>query len=581
MDSLARGENMLLLNPHKHTREYPDEESHDIMLKTIEFFENKGKVKLKNDDHERVWYQDFLDFVKKEEIFAKLLTPKEYGDADSRWDTWRIIEFNEILAFYGLHYWYTWQVSILGLGPIWMSKNEDVKKKTAQLLKDGGIFGFGLSEKEHGADLYSTETLLKGLGDGKYEAKGSKYYIGNGNKASLISIFAKTDKPSDPEDEKYGNYVFFVVDSQHEKYECVRNLVKVQSYVAEFRLNDYPITETDILSKGRDAWDCTLNTVNVGKYNLGWASIGICTHAFYEAITHAANRNLYGMYVTDFPHIRQLFVDAYTRLVAMKLFALRAGDYMRTASPKDRRYILYNSIVKMKVTSQGEDVINLLWDVIAARGFESETYFSQATRDIRALPKLEGTVHVNMAQIIKFIPAYFFMAEEFPKIPRVDDAKDDDFLFNQGITKGLSLIRFHYYRIAYDSVDLPNVNIFKEQLEVLVEFLSKATPDDEQAKDLDFLLNLGELFTLAAYGQLIIENAKIYDISDALLDQIFDFIVRDFSMYSLQLYSKQSITEQQQEILPRMIKKPHVDKDRFETVWKEVYSLNGLYEMRK
>ena len=572
---------MLLLNPHKHTREYPDEESRDIMLKTIEFFENKGKVKLKNDDHERVWYQDFLDFVKKEEIFAKLLTPKEYGDADSRWDTWRIMEFNEILAFYGLHYWYTWQVSILGLGPIWMSKNEDVKKKTAQLLKEGGIFAFGLSEKEHGADLYSTEMVLKVLGDGKYEAKGSKYYIGNGNKASLVSIFAKTDKPSDPEDEKYGNYVFFVVDPQHEKYECVKNLVNAQSYVAEFRLNDYPITEANILSKGRDAWDCTLNTVNVGKYNLGWASIGICTHAFYEAITHAAKRNLYGMYVTDFPHIRQLFVDAYTRLVAMKLFALRAGDYMRTASPKDRRYILYNSMVKMKVTSQGEDVINLLWDVIAARGFEAETYFSQAARDIRALPKLEGTVHVNMAQIIKFMPAYFFMAEEFPEIPRVDDAKDDDFLFNQGVTKGLSLIRFHDYRIAYDSVDLPNVNIFKEQLEVFVEFLSKATPDDEQAKDLDFLLNLGELFTLVVYGQLIIENAKIYDISDALLDQIFDFIVRDFSMYALQLYSKQSITEQQQEILLRMIKKPHVDKDRFETVWKEVYSLNDLYEMRK
>ncbi|UCB59946.1 MAG: acyl-CoA dehydrogenase [Candidatus Bathyarchaeota archaeon] len=572
---------MLLLNPNKHNRQYPDKESRDIMLKTIEFFENKGKIRLKNDDHERVWYQDFLDFVKKEKIFAKLLTPERYGDAGFRWDTWRIMEFNEILAFYGLHYWYAWQVSILGLGPIWMSKNEDVKKKTAKLLKEGGVFGFGLSEKEHGADLYSTETLLKVLDDGKYEAKGSKYYIGNGNKASLISIFAKTDKPSNPEDEKYGKYVFFVADSQHEKYECVRNLVNVQSYVAEFRLNDYPITEADILSKGRDAWDCTLNTVNVGKYNLGWASIGICTHAFYEAITHAANRNLYNMYVTDFPHIKQLFVDAYTRLIAMKLFALRAGDYIRTASREDRRYILYNSIVKMKVTSQGEDVINLLWDIIAARGFEAETYFSQATRDIRALPKLEGTVHVNMAQIIKFMPAYFFMAEEFPEIPKVDDAKDDDFLFNQGITKGLKLIRFHDYRTAYDSVDLPNVNIFKEQLETFIKFIAQATPNDEQVNDLAVLLKLGELFTIVVYGQLIIENARIYDVSDTMLDQIFDFIVRDFSEYALQLYSIQNSAEQQLDILLRTIRKPHFDKERFGTVWKEVYSLNDLYEMRK
>jgi acyl-CoA dehydrogenase len=44
----------------------------------------------------------------------------------------------------------------------------------------------------------------------------------------------------------------------------------------------------------------------------------------------------------------------------MKLFAMRAGDYMRSASPQNRRYILYNSLVKMKVTSEGERVIDLL-----------------------------------------------------------------------------------------------------------------------------------------------------------------------------------------------------------------------------
>ncbi len=135
----------ILLNPKKHDRYYPDERSREIMLKTIEFFENKGKAKIKEDDHERVWYDDFIQFQKKNKIFAQLLTPEKYGgDENYRWDTWRICEFNEILAFYGLCYWYTWQVSILGLGPIWMSKNEDAKKKAAQFLKDGEIFAFGL-----------------------------------------------------------------------------------------------------------------------------------------------------------------------------------------------------------------------------------------------------------------------------------------------------------------------------------------------------------------------------------------------------------------------------------------------------
>src|SRR2546427_12253401 len=114
------------------------------------------------------------------------------------------------------------------------------------------------------------------------------------------------------------------------------------------------------------------------------------------------------MGVTDFSHVRRMFVDAYARLPAMKLFALRAADYMRAASPHDRRYLLYNPMVKMKVTTQGEDVINLLWDAIAAKGFERDMYFEQAAVDIRALPKLEGTAQLNIALIVKFMPTVSF-----------------------------------------------------------------------------------------------------------------------------------------------------------------------------
>ena len=272
--------------------------------------------------------------------------------------------------------------------------------------------------------------------------------------------------------------------------------------------------------------------------------------------------------------------DAYTRLVAMKLFALRASDYMRCASPEDRRYLLYNPMVKMKVTTQGEEVINLLWDVIAAKGFEKETYFEMAARDIRALPKLEGTVHVNMALIIKFMPNYFFNPDEFPEILKMTEPVNDDFLFKQGPTKGLSKIQFHDYNLAYNSIDLPNINIFKEQIEVLKEFLLQAPPDEDQRRDIDFLLTLGELFTLVAYGQLIIENSEIYGVEDDLLDQIFDFMVRDFSKYALQLYSKVSSSPQQMDFCLKMIRKPVVDIDRYERVWtKYVYATKGQYQM--
>ena len=494
------------------------------------------------------------------------------GQPGYRWDTFRNCDFNEVLAFYGLPYWYAWQVTILGLGPIWMGKNEAVKQKAADLLKEGAIFAFGLSEKAHGADLYSSEMSLTPLAENRFVADGGKYYIGNGNEAAMVSTFAK--------DSETDEYVFFVVDSRHDHYECIQNVVAWQGYVAEYALNSYPITDQDILSTGGDAWDSALNTINVGKFNLGWGSIGICTHAFYEAITHAGHRNLYGKWVTDFPHIQQYFVDAYCRLVAMKMFALRASDYMRSASAEDRRYLLYNPMVKMKVTTQGEEVINLLWDVIAARGYEKDTYFEMAAKEIRSLPKLEGTVHVNMALIIKFMANYFFNPDTFPEIPKRDDPVNDDFLFNQGPTRGLGKIRFHDYKIAYDSINLPNVNRFQEQIEVLKEFLSSAAPDKEQGKDIDFLLNLGELFTLVAYGQLIIEKCRMEPVEEDLLDQIFDFMIRDFSKFALQIYSKPGATDAQMALCMKMIRKPVANRERFLNIWKNhVYCLKDTYEM--
>lgn len=562
----------MLLNPTRHTRPYRDAESTEIMLKTIAFLENKGLKKIKEDFHERVWNYDFVEFLKKEKILAKLMTPSGYGDGTARWDTYRICEFAEITSFYGITYWYTFQVSMLGLGPVFLGANEAAKHKAAKLLEEGRVFAFGLSEKEHGADIYSTDMMLTPNPDGTYTANGDKYYIGNGNEAALVSTFAKMSDSKD--------YVWFMVDSKHPNYECVQNVVNEQNYVSEYVLKDYPIAEADILEKGPKAWDNMLNTINICKFNLGWGSIGLCTHAFYESIDHAADRFVYGKYVTDFPHVRRLFTDAYCRLTAMKLFAERAGDYMRSAGENDRRYLLYNPMVKMKVTCQGEEVINLLWDVIAAKGFEKEPFFEIAAHEIRMLPKLEGTVHVNMALIIKFMQNYFFNPAEYPEVPRRDDPVNDDFLFNQGPTSGLGQIRFHDYALAYNSVDLANVNVFKTQIAAFKYYLAKAAPDKQQSRDMDYLLALGDVFTLVAYGQLIIESSRIFAVEDDLLDEIFDFMVRDFSRYALTLFSKPGNSDIQKELCMAMIKSPVPNEKRFHSIWeKKVYALKGAYKM--
>ncbi len=405
MSGIVASTSTRLLNPATYDGAEFDPATRKLFRATIEWFEAKGKARLTSEVRTDVWYSDFIDFLARERAFATLLTPEREADGDpsKRWDTARNAVFNEILGFFGLTYWYAWQVTILGLGPIWQSDNDVARRRAAQLLEDGAVFAFGLSERDHGADIYSTDMILTPEGDDGFRATGSKYYIGNGNVAGMVSVFGRRADVEGPD-----GYVFFAADSAHPAYKLISNVVYGQMFVSAFDLEDYPVSAEDVLHTGVEAFEAALNTINVGKFNLGFCSVGMAEHCFYETVTQAEGRVLFGKRVTEFGQVRRILSEAYARLLAAKLYGRRAVDYVRSASRADRRYLLFTPINKMQVTTEGERIVRLLAEVISAKGFERDSYFESAKNIIDGLPKLEGTVHVNRALTLKFLPNYLF-----------------------------------------------------------------------------------------------------------------------------------------------------------------------------
>jgi acyl-CoA dehydrogenase len=577
-----------LLNPATYDAAEFDDATRRLFRTTIDWFEAKGKVAVMAETRSDEWYGDFIEFLKRERAFATLLTPARDagGDADKRWDTRRNAVFNEILGFYGLPYWYAWQVTILGLGPIWQSDNPAARQRAARLLDDGAVFAFGLSEREHGADIYETDMILtpdpgsEATGASAkregFRASGGKYYIGNGNVAGMVSVFGRLADVEGPD-----GYVFFAVDSRHPAYKLRKNVVHAQMYVSAFDLEDYPVAPEDILHRGPAAFEAALNTINVGKFNLGFCAIGMSEHCFYETVTQAENRVLFGRRVTEFPQIRRILTEAYARLLATKLYAARAVDYVRTASLEDRRYLLYTPINKMRVTTEGERIVSLLGEVISAKGFERDSYFEAAKNIIGGLPKLEGTVHVNLALVLKFLPKYLFGNEALEPAPARYDADDDAFLFAQGPTRGLGKVKFPDWRPVFDRfAEVANVALFREQAEALIALVEAAPLTPEQiGEDLDFQLSLAELFTLLPYGQLILEQAELADTHHDIVDLIFEWLIRDFTAYAIDLHGKASSTEAQQRWALDSIRKPVIDALREDRVYPEVRALADAYVM--
>jgi acyl-CoA dehydrogenase len=104
--------------------------------------------------------------------------------------------------------------------------------------------------------------------------------------------------------------------------------------------------------------------------------------------------------------------------------------------------------------------------------------------------------------------------------------------------------------------------------------------DEEQIRDIDYMLSMGELFTLVVYGHLVLEKALMENTDPDLLNQVFDVFVRDFSAYATDLHGKPGNTDAQRALIRELIMAPAANPDQFERVWRErVYALNGQYEM--
>ena len=356
----------------------------------VEFFRGKGLEALKQEDRREEWYQDWIDYQTRHRIYASLLSPRQYSSLGGRLNLLRLTRFLEIFAYFSPAHAYSLHVTFLGLFPILMSSNESLKKEAIARLEGGGLFAFGVSEKAHGSDLLANEFTITATEPDGWRADGRKYYIGNANAACLISVLAKKGGASS----KRSPLVFFAL--RPGETPALRNVRKIRTlgirtaFVGEFEVAGHSFPESDIICQGRDAWDAVFGTVNLGKFFLGFGAIGICEHAFAEAVAHMRKRVLFGKAVGDMPHIRAATALAFARLTAMKLFAYRALDYLQVAGDDERRYLLFTAVQKAKVSTEGVKVMGLLSECIGARGFESETYFESALREATLIPELGG-----------------------------------------------------------------------------------------------------------------------------------------------------------------------------------------------
>jgi acyl-CoA dehydrogenase len=533
--------------------------SNPEICKLAEFFRAKGLAAIKDEDARQQWYQDWLDYQAELRLYASLLSPREYSSLGKTFDLLKLTQFLEVFAYFSPAHGYSLQVSFLGLFSILMGSKDELKREAVKALEGGGLFAFGVSEKEHGSDLLSSEFTVtqSTTAPDQLIANGSKYYIGNANCAAIVSVLARKLRHGDITTARANRAPLALVAIRPAQSRGYRTVKKIETlgiraaYVGEFAVKDHEVRAGDVIAEGRRAWDAVFGTVTLGKFFLGFGSIGICEHAMEEAAGHLRRRVLYRKSVLEMPHIRIAMAQAYARLFAMKLFAYRALDYVQAGNASDRRYLLYCAVQKAKVSTEGVKVVAQLSECIGARGFESDMYFESALRDIQLIPGLEGSIHINLGMTAQFMEQYFrrrplkeSIEEAEPALPkslsRGDIPANENVYLMQARSGRVTDVSFAHFLDAYRPLTgIENVRRFAGQAIAVAQLIRhRANNQDPAARDADAATEAGDLCTtlclaqcvaIVAYAQLIAENAAIFAMPAPIVSAIFHLLILDMT----------------------------------------------------
>ena len=516
------------------------------VLRLVQFFEAKGLLALKEEDRREQWYEDWLTYQAAHRLYASVLSPKHYSAHGDQFDLSRLARFLEVFGYFSPAHGYSLQVTFLGLFSILMGSNSALKSEAVAVVEAGGLLAFGISEREHGSDLLGNDFSVKQTAPGRLVANGRKYYIGNANCAAIVSTLARrVDRRSDG---RARRAPFALIALRPKQSAAIRSVGKIRTlgvrsaFVGELEVTDHELPESDVIADGRNAWDAVLGTVTLGKFLLGFGSIGICEHAFEEAATHLRRRQLYGKPAMSMPHIRSMMAQAYVRLTAMKLYAYRALDYVQAAGVNDRRYLLFCAVQKAKVSTEGVKVLSLLSECVGAKGFESDTYFEMALRDAQLIPGLEGSTHINLGIVLQFIPQYFRRTRrgfcEPPSLTAPHSVAAENPYLMEARTGSINTIEFARCATAYQPLlSDANVRLFVKQVKAFGVLLRDGRLMRAGVEDIGIGLAIGRCAATIAYAQLIAENLRRANVARQIIASTFHLFVGDFTTSALALAS--------------------------------------------
>lgn len=301
----------------------------------------------------------------------------------------------------------------IGTIPILYFGNKDQKNRYLPKLATGEfIAAYGLTEPNSGSDALSIRTTAVMSDDGKhYILNGQKCWITNGGIGDVFTIFAKVDGE---------HFTAFIVDGETEGFSKGSEENKMGlngSSTVQLYMQDCKVPVENVLGEVGKGHIIALNTLNNGRFKLGFMALGIC-HLILNDVRGFLRAN-----VSDSLKMKLQVVKSKVARMEIKYWALQtalfrtakmleektlayanAGDDDNTAYLKAAaEFVIEAAIMKIYST----EILDLFGDeyiqILEFNGYSEAFAAARIYRDSRVTRIFEGTNEINRLLITEML----------------------------------------------------------------------------------------------------------------------------------------------------------------------------------
>ncbi|USS44409.1 acyl-CoA dehydrogenase family protein (plasmid) [Burkholderia glumae] len=295
--------------------------------------------------------------------------------------------------------------TFLGGACIWLAGDAAQRERLAQRVLGGEPVSWGLTERDHGADLLAGELRAESLDHG-WRIDGEKWLINNATRGHAICLLARTGDGRDSR-----ALSLFLVDRRALAAGSVRSLPKVRTLgirgadISGIAFEGARVGADALIGAPGAGVEVVLKALQLTRTACVGLSLGAADHAFSLTLAFVRERQLYGRRLADLPMARRTLGEALAMHHAAEAVASAAA---RAVSWLPAEMSVLSAISKAFVPSTVEQLLARLGELLGARAYLDDVHgqgaFQKLERDHRIVPIFDGSTVVNRQALINQFP---------------------------------------------------------------------------------------------------------------------------------------------------------------------------------